>query len=391
MSEKNLYEEIKRRKMQGLKKDVVKAVQKHGKILAIRGKYEKPEKVIKYVYAAVKDFIRPTEVTKKNLSLYDIVMVGCPGNEIPKSGISKFRDYVLDDGGWLITTDWCLRTIVENAFPGYIHWGGEKTGDVVVPCHMTDQHHPFLDGVYAEITSGKYGKGKKGGPKGPKGYGGKPTFSWWMEDKSFPITVDRPDLVKVLVRSEELGRRWMQDPVLVYFDVGKNGGRVIHMISHTHLQKGKDKGKFISGLIITNIIDEKIGRKHGISSKGSKAPAYTEYGGAPAYQSSLGWSTPQQNTGGATEPEGGYLTPTMGGGTSSNGTPELTGTAKPIELHDKSSIPLTQKCALGDGNFDGFQGQVFKCSGCGAHYHENCLAIQLQDGTCKICGKIFLY
>ena len=73
------------------------------------------------------------------------------------------------------------------------------------------------------------------------------------------------------------------------------------------------------------------------------------------------------------------------------GSPELTGTAKPVELLDKSSIPNTQKCALGDGNFDGFQGKVFKCSGCGAHYHENCLAIQLQDGTCKICGKIFLY
>jgi len=45
MSEKNLYSEVKARKMAALgKKDVVKAVEKYGKILAIRGKYEKPER-----------------------------------------------------------------------------------------------------------------------------------------------------------------------------------------------------------------------------------------------------------------------------------------------------------------------------------------------------------
>ena len=72
-------------------------------------------------------------------------------------------------------------------------------------------------------------------------------------------------------------------------------------------------------------------------------------------------------------------------------TPELTGTAQPVEFKDVASIPPNQKCALGDGNFEGFTGKVYKCSGCGTLYHENCLNVQLQSGICKICERIFLY
>jgi len=289
MSWKDLYSEVKAKKMAALgKKDVVKAVEKHGKILAIRGKYEKPERVIKYSYASVKDIIGPSQVPKTRLSNYDVVLIGCPGSEIPKSGMSKFRDYVMD-GGWLLTTDWCLRTIVENVFPGYIRWAGEKTNDAVVQCELVDPHHPFLDGVLSEITSGKYSK------KG-KGYSTEaPTFSWWLEDKSFPITIDRPDAVHVLIKSDEIGLKWRKDPVLVYFDVGKKGGKVIHIISRTHLQKGKSKGKFVSALILTNILDEKVSAKYGV--KRASSPQYDDYGGS-ASQPSIEWASSSLSEGG---------------------------------------------------------------------------------------------
>ncbi|MHA1728440.1 MAG: hypothetical protein ACTSWY_06875 [Promethearchaeota archaeon] len=360
MSEKSLYSEVKKRKMAALgKKDLVKAVEKHGKILAIRGKYEKPENVIKYSYASVKDFINPERAHKKDLSRYDLVMVGCPGNKISKMGLSKLSDFVFNDGGWLLTTDWCLRTIVEEIFPGYLRWSGEKTTDTVVQCEMTDSRHPFLDGVYSEIMGGIYSKG-------PKKYGKKPTFSWWLEDKSFPITIERPDDVHVLIRSEELGRKWKHDPVLVYFDVGKKGGRVIHMISHTHLQKGGKKGKFVSALILTNILDEKVSIKYGVGKSGG-TPQYEDYG-TPTSQSSIEWASSSQ-------PEGNQI-------------PELVGTTKIVEI---TEAPLGQKCALGDGNFDGYTGRIFKCTACGALYHQNCLNVQLQSGICKVCEKIFLY
>ncbi len=389
MSEKSLYSEVKARKLAGAKKNIVQAVEKHGKILGIKGKYEKPDKVIKFCYASVKDVIRPSDVPKTNLSKYDMVLVGCPGSEIPKIGISKFREYVIEEGGWLYTTDWCLRTVVENAFPGYMHWDGTKTGDVVVPCRMTDAHHPFLDGVYSAIMTGKYGSNssKSKGPKGPKGYGKSPTFSWWLEDKSFPISIDRPDAVHVLIRSEEIGRKWGNDPVLCYFDVGKRGGRVIHQISHSHLQKGGGKGKFVSAMILTNILDEKVGLKHGIK-KGSGGPNYQDYGGSQQ-QSAIDWGDTTQTS------SNDYVTPSSAptGNSAAGGgmTPELTGTAQVVEVTNKKSIPNEQKCALGDGTFQEFEGRVFKCSGCGTLYHEQCLNVQLQNGICKICERIFLY
>ncbi|MHA1820396.1 MAG: hypothetical protein ACTSU2_14480 [Promethearchaeota archaeon] len=398
MSFKDLYSEVKARKMAALgKQDIVKAVEKHGKILAISGKYEKPQKIIKYIYASVKEVIKPFEVPKKNLSLYDVVLVGCPGSEIPKSALRQFREYVLDDGGWLLTTDWALRTIVENVFPGYIRWAGEKTDDAVVQCEIVDPHHPFLDGVLTELTSGKYAK------KGPKAYStkSKPTFEWWLEDRSFPITVDRPDLVHVLIKSDEIGRKWGKNPVLVYFDVGKKGGRVIHMISHTHLQKGTGKGKFVSAMIITNILDEKISIKFGLKKKGA-SPQYIDYGatsgsaidwgGSGSTNVNTGYTTPTANN-------SSYITPSTtdfsGAGADYNQggddgtTPELVGTAKLIEVKEKP--PATQKCALGDGNFEGYTGKIYRCSGCGAYYHEECMNIQLREGICKICERIFLF
>ncbi|MBD3354081.1 MAG: hypothetical protein GF364_21545 [Candidatus Lokiarchaeota archaeon] len=369
--------------MAGTKKDVVKAVEEHGKILAIEGKYEKPKKVIKHCYASVKEVIKPRKVPKEDLSKYDMVLVGCPGSEIPKSAISKFRDYVLMDGGWLYTTDWCLRTIVENAFPGYIRWAGQKTADAVVACQIVDPHHPFLDGLAFELKKGKYAS------KGPKK--NKSGFSWWLEDKSFPITVDRPDLVVVLIRSREIGKKWGEDPVLCYFDVGKKGGRVIHQISHTHLQKGGKSGKFASAMILTNILDEKVGIKHGIKKKSSGAPNYQEYYGT-SQQPTSGVAWAGQQSGGYNAPnQGDYVTPSQNGNADSGLTPELVGTAKVVEVTDVKSIPSSQKCALGDGNFVDYQGRVFKCGGCGAFYHENCLNIQLQTGMCKICERIFLY
>ncbi|GAG76772.1 unnamed protein product, partial [marine sediment metagenome] len=131
---KDLYSEVKRRKMEALdKKDVVKAVEKHGKILAVEGRYEHPRKVIDHMYAAKHITIKPNDIMKHNLSDYDVVLIGCPGDKIPHSAFPKISEYVSLKGGWLITTDWAIKHIVEKIFPGYIRWNGQKTADAVVP------------------------------------------------------------------------------------------------------------------------------------------------------------------------------------------------------------------------------------------------------------------
>ncbi|MFX1382941.1 MAG: hypothetical protein ACFFBP_10910, partial [Promethearchaeota archaeon] len=262
MSYKDLYSEVKKRKMEALnKKDIVKAVEKHGKILAVEGRFEKPKKVVENMYAAEKRTIKPNQVMKYDLNLYDILLIGCPGDNVPDSAHPRIRVFV-ENGGWLITTDWALLTIVEKLFPGYLRWNGQKTSDAVVACQLNDPTHPFLDGVKSEMTREKWIKKASKNTE-------KEEFKWWLETKSYPIQVINPVEVNVLISSREIQYKWGEGAVLCYFDVGSMGGRVIHIISHTHLQKGGEKGKFVSALILTNILDEKISRRMGIPLKSS--------------------------------------------------------------------------------------------------------------------------
>ncbi|MHA1731040.1 MAG: hypothetical protein ACTSU5_03810 [Promethearchaeota archaeon] len=392
---KDLYSAVKERKMAQMgKQAIVKKVEEQGKILAIEGKYEKPKVVLKHCYAAVKKQIRPQDVPKTRLEDYDVVIVGCPGSDIPKSGHNLLREYVLNAGGWLLTTDWVVRTIVEYIFPGYIRWNGGKTADVVVPCQIDHPEHPFLEGIQDLGSITQVWKKNIKSVKAAKGAKSSGAFSWWLEDKSFPIEVINPAAVTVLISSEEIRRRWGAAPVLLYFDVGTTGGRVIHMISHTHLQKGKAKGKLASAMILTNILDEKVAIKHGLK---GKAPSYSDqYGGGPKGSIPTGYTAPTQqqqvpagmavwteedlaaNQAQFTNPD-----PSKGF------VPELTETSQVVESTEK--YPPTQKCALGDGNFEGYEGKIYKCSKCGAPYHEACINWQMQEGVCKICGRILLW
>ncbi|MFX0105472.1 MAG: hypothetical protein ACFE75_08275, partial [Candidatus Hodarchaeota archaeon] len=179
MSWKDLYSEVKKRKMEALnKKDVVQAVEKHGKILAVNGRYEKPKKVIEHMYALLKKVIREKEIMKEDLSQYDVLLIGCPGSDIPNASHPKIRDFVMN-GGWLITTDWAIRSIIENIFPGFIRWNHAKTADAVVACQIIEPNHPFLDGVLSEIQQNKW---QKHSVKNTK----KSEFRWWLETRSFP-------------------------------------------------------------------------------------------------------------------------------------------------------------------------------------------------------------
>ncbi|MHA1848455.1 MAG: hypothetical protein ACTSXU_12485, partial [Promethearchaeota archaeon] len=282
---KDLYSEVKRRKMEALgKAKIVKAVEKHGKILTIRGEYDQPAKVLKHAYAAVKDDIDPRQVNKVNLNNYDLVVIGCSGKDIPTNSLMKFNEYV-NNGGWLLSTDWVLKTIIEPVFPGYIRWNMEKTADTVVSCTLVDPSHPFLDGVIETLKSIKSSK-----TKGPKSMHPAmlPTFKWWLEDKSFPIEILRKNEVKVLIESYEIKKKWGASPVFVYFTYGK--GLVAHFISHTHLQKGASKGKFASAIILTNLLDECVKWKYGIES-GRQRGGYQDTAFNPlAVNSSNSWN-----------------------------------------------------------------------------------------------------
>ena len=375
MSWKDLYSEVKRRKMEALnKKDVVKAVEKHGKILAISGRYEKPEKVINYMYASKKITIKPNHTMKYNLNEFDIVLIGCPGDEIPHSAFKKINEYVVFNGGWLITTDWAIRYIIEPIFPGYIRWNGKKTDDAVVKCQILDPNHPFLDGVLTELKSEKWSK--KSAKAGE--------FRWWLENRSFPIEVLNPVAVKVLIESKEIEYKWGASPVLCYFPHGNTGGCIIHLISHAHLQKGEKKGKYASALILTNILDEKVSKRVSISR--NQQGKYVS-----SWQQSQASENMQYQKNTYLEPwieptkQEEYLTPSF----EESG---LMGTAQILEVDENSpNFSFASKCGFCNKDFGEYIGKIYMCQSCKTPYHENCLNLTINEGTCKKCGKILLW
>ncbi|MFX0069819.1 MAG: hypothetical protein ACFFAO_01900 [Candidatus Hermodarchaeota archaeon] len=386
MSWKDLYSEVKKRKMEALnKKDVVKAVEQHGKILAIEGRFEKPEDIIKNMYVSEYKIIKYgkkaksrermiNEILNTDFSKYDILLIGCPGEEIPFSAHHKILNYVNNQGGWLITTDWAIKFIVEAIFPGYIRWNRKRTDDAVVACQILEPNHPFLDGVLGEIQQSKWSNKATKDTKTKE-------FRWWLEYRSFPIDIINPNEVNLLIASQEIEQKWGSNPVLLYFNYGKTGGRVIHMISHTHLQKGGLKGKYASALILSNILDEKISQKLNLS-KGS-TPQYVDYSELQSHSqntpipSSDPWLAPPQ--------ENNYLTPS----TSQSGI-GLTGTSQIVEADD-TNFSFSSICTYCTYDFTDFKGKIYICKECGAPYHDNCLNIQINEGICKNCGRILLW
>ena len=375
MSWKDLYSEVKKRKMEALdKKDVVLAVEKHGKILAVNGRYEKPKKVIEHMYASLKNVIREKEIMKEDLSQYDVVLIGCPGSDIPYASHPKVRDFVMN-GGWLITTDWALRSIIENIFPGYIRWNQAKTADAVVACQIIEPNHPFLDGVLTEIQQSKWQKQTAKNTK-------KSEFRWWLETRSFPIQIVNHQAVRVLIGSWEIQNKWGESPVLVEFDYGKKGGRIIHMISHTHLQKGGAKGKYASALILTNILDEKVSQKMGISKK--RPPGYVAdwQQSQPQQQS---YQPPLEEQWVSPPPQTNYLTPTTEGS-------GLTQTSQIVEVDvNSSNFSFANNCIYCGYDFTEYSGKIYTCQSCKALYHENCINSQINEGICKNCSRILLW
>jgi hypothetical protein len=371
---KDLYSEVKKRKMEALdKRDVVKAVERKAKILAIDGTFEKPKKVVQHMYASEKKVIKPKDILKIDLNLYDVVLIGCPGKQIPSIAFSKIKEFVVN-GGWLLTTDWAVYYIIEAIFPGYIRWNKVRTADAVVACQILEPNHPFLEGVVGEIQQSKWTKQTTASTK-------KKEFRWWLETKSFPIQIMNPDAVRILIGSQELKQKWGEAPVLVYFDYGQKGGRIIHIISHTHLQKGGAKGKYASALILTNILDEKISQKMGLSKKPEQG-YISDWESQSQQQSSQTpleqqWVTPPQ--------QGDYVTPSTS--TSDVG---LSGTSQIIEANDMN-FSFASKCIYCGYDFAEFTGKVYICKECGAPYHESCLNTQINEGVCKKCNRILLW
>lgn len=179
-------------------------------ILVVVGVHDHIQRVLKLAGTPF-TLVQPSQIASAELRPDQVMFVNC-GAKFDGRAIAKIRSFV-EEGGFLFTTDWALRDVLEAAFPGYIKHNGQNTGDEVVRVEIHRKDDPMLAALI----------GPDDDPQ------------WWLEASSYPIQVLRPDDVHVIISSKELGKRYGESAVFVTFEVGQ--GRIYHMISHFYLQR----------------------------------------------------------------------------------------------------------------------------------------------------------
>ena len=206
---------------------------KDADVIITRGQYDHIENVFKHGHTPCTT-IESADIDDVDLRVDQIVMVNCPGN-FSKQGLRKLHGFV-NDGGFLFTTDWALRNVLETAFPGFVEYTGSATGDEVVRVEVIDKDDPFLSSIL----------GPKDDPQ------------WWLEGSSYPIRVLQKDRVQILLSSKALGDKYAEPAVFVTFEVGQ--GRIYHMISHFYLQRTETRTERHKGTAYDYLAEKGVGR-----------------------------------------------------------------------------------------------------------------------------------
>tara|TARA_B110001454_G_C12676719_1_gene416183 strand:- start:464 stop:1342 length:879 start_codon:yes stop_codon:yes gene_type:complete len=183
-------------------------------IIVLLGDYDFIERVF-YGIGIEYELIDPYYFDSIDLDPGKIVFMNCPGEVSPK-GLRNLVEFV-EKGGFLFTTDWALKHVIEPGFPGYIEYNNRPTQDEVVRVEILTENDLFLESLL----------GPNDDPQ------------WWLESSSYPINIVNKNEVDILVKSKELKEKYGESAVFVSFDYGK--GKVYHMISHFYLQRAETR------------------------------------------------------------------------------------------------------------------------------------------------------
>jgi len=161
------------------------------------------------------NLINPQQFEKIDLDPDKIIFINCPGS-VSSKGLRNLVTFV-ENGGFLFTTDWALKHVIEPGFPGYIKYNNRPTNDEVVRVEILAEEDPFLQSLI----------GPNDDPQ------------WWLEGSSYPIEIVNHKEVDILIKSKEIEKKYGESAVYVTFDYGK--GKVYHMISHFYLQRAETR------------------------------------------------------------------------------------------------------------------------------------------------------
>lgn len=184
-----------------------------GRVLNVKGQWDDSSKPMRSL--GIKHLsIREKDLRTISFDGVRVIIINCAG-EIPRDALQRLRDFV-GRGGYLITTDWALENTTAKAFPGFICWSGEKTGNVITDAYVLDPDPVLFNGVPVRRAT------------------------WKLDRGSQQIKVLNPQRVRVLARSSKLGSidvnalaypdRSYAGALATLFTFGR--GKVLHIISH---------------------------------------------------------------------------------------------------------------------------------------------------------------
>jgi len=179
-------------------------------VVVVAGQYDHVESVLEALEVP-HTVIGTGDVERVDLRPEQLLIINCPG-QVSSAAITRIRAFV-EAGGSLFTTDWALKHVLEPAFPGVLAFEKAPTRDDVVRIEVRDAENIYLQGVLD----------------------GQDDPQWWLEASSYPISIVDTERVEVLITSRELGEKYGEAPVAVWFRWGE--GDVFHMISHYYLQR----------------------------------------------------------------------------------------------------------------------------------------------------------
>jgi hypothetical protein len=180
-------------------------------VVAVRGAYDHIHRVLEATGVPFVE-VDPGELHRADWDRMQVLLVNCPG-QLPDGALRRIAPWVRQ-GGYLVTTDWALKHVIEPAFPKTVRHNGLTTGDCVVRVELDeDGADPLLEGF---LEAGR-------------------DPLWWLEGSSYPIEILDRKRVRVLARSREVAEQWGAEPVIVTFDEGE--GTVLHLLSHLYLQR----------------------------------------------------------------------------------------------------------------------------------------------------------
>ena len=174
--------------------------------------------VYKGQYDSVEEVLRRLSVpfnfdpTARNLRKARVAFANCTGSA--HRVLTSDSEPFAREGGWLVSTDWSLQSVIQPCFPNTIRRkSGRNSGDEVVAVE------PNTDSLWSEVMVP----------------GADP--QWWLEASSYPIDVLDTERVRIEAASHELLVKYDAPVVSARFDW--HDGHVYHVISHMWLKRSR--------------------------------------------------------------------------------------------------------------------------------------------------------